>query len=198
MDDYKERFISINFSDETRRQIQFETSFGVKITIILYPSYDQTFWSFVNLSLLIPRHPDLKGNSCGLLGRWNDDPSDDFVDANGKTKLCIHCGRGNSQTVGRCPLRVQDQRSKSGKILKTSLYVGPITVTWISCTICKWIFRNTLSYGISQFAYFQYFLQYAPGSCCIKHFRPGSYSRASLLFWPARLRILLGKLKSFF
>jgi len=66
-------FIKVDYvPNSNKQQVQLTTSFGLKSTLGVAVMY-----------LALPPHPDLKGNSCGLLGRWNGDPNDDSVDANG-------------------------------------------------------------------------------------------------------------------
>lgn len=59
--------------DGEATELVITTSFGLRITYDLY-----------KISVDIPRHPELKDNLHGLLGRWNDNPADDSIDANGK------------------------------------------------------------------------------------------------------------------
>ena len=79
--DYKENYVNIYYTDASHNQINLETSFGLRITVFICP-WGYTFWA--NVAVSIPRHADLKGNTCGLLGKWNDDQSDDSIDAKGK------------------------------------------------------------------------------------------------------------------
>jgi len=58
------------------------TSFGLLIMVHSNGAYS-------DISINIPRHPELKGNTGGVLGRWNDDPKDDNLDANGKPQPLV-------------------------------------------------------------------------------------------------------------
>lgn len=73
-------FIEVDYTDDTKSEISIVTSFGLRIVVSTYPYYDVCY---SDVAVFIPRHPDLKGNSAGLLGRWNDDASDDFKDPQG-------------------------------------------------------------------------------------------------------------------
>jgi len=72
-----ENFIDLKYPDPTRLTIT--TSFGVTITVHSNGAYS-------DVSINIPRHPELKGNTGGVLGRWNDNPADDNLDASGNSQ----------------------------------------------------------------------------------------------------------------
>lgn len=73
--------MNIQFGDEENRELILTTSFGLRITYSTHVNAD-TIYS--DISVDIPRHPELKNNTHGLLGRWNDNPDDDSIDASGK------------------------------------------------------------------------------------------------------------------
>lgn len=56
-----------------------ETSFGLKINF-------QQVSDYTVVNIYIPRHPELKGNTCGILGLWNDNSADDTQDPSGKVQ----------------------------------------------------------------------------------------------------------------
>jgi len=88
IDGHQEDFINVNFaSPDKRSNLIVETSFGVRITISSIPHAGVGAMSVYNdISVDIPRHPELKGNTGGIFGRWNDNPADDNIDANGKAQ----------------------------------------------------------------------------------------------------------------
>jgi len=74
---HRENFIDLKYSDATRLVIT--TSFGIAVTVHSNGAYS-------DVSVNIPRHPELKGNTFGLLSSWNDNPADDNQDAEGKAQ----------------------------------------------------------------------------------------------------------------
>jgi hypothetical protein len=74
---HRENFIDLKFSDPTRLVIS--TSFGVAVTVHNTGAYS-------DVSINIPRHPELKNNTFGILANFNDNPADDNLDANGKAQ----------------------------------------------------------------------------------------------------------------
>jgi len=58
--------------------VTVETSFGLRIR------YTSHAAGYSDISIDTPRHPELKGRMCGLIGRWNDNINDEGLDANGK------------------------------------------------------------------------------------------------------------------
>jgi hypothetical protein len=72
--DHREEFIDVKFTDAAKTYLLVTTSFGLQIAATRN-GYD--------ISISIPRHPDLFNNTLGLLGRWNDNPADDNIDAAG-------------------------------------------------------------------------------------------------------------------
>jgi len=79
-DDNRERFINIVYADDKKTQVVLITSFGLRITYTTKPRVGLES----DVSIDFPRHPELKDNSNGLLGRWNGNPDDDAIDANGQ------------------------------------------------------------------------------------------------------------------
>jgi hypothetical protein len=82
---HREEFVDINFSDPQHLHLVITTSFGLRITITSNPTGAVGPTSiYSDISVDIPRHPELKGNTCGILGLWNDDPKDDNIDSKGQ------------------------------------------------------------------------------------------------------------------
>jgi len=83
--DFKEDFISAVFASGAQKQIVISTSFGLTIKISVHPGSEREHpgQCYSDVSIDIPRHPDLKNNICGLLGRWNDDIKDESIGSNG-------------------------------------------------------------------------------------------------------------------
>jgi len=71
-------YVSITYQDAAKQHLVVETSFGLRILI---SSIQSATFTYADIAVYIPRHPDLKGKSWGLLGRWNDDVSDDDKDS---------------------------------------------------------------------------------------------------------------------
>jgi hypothetical protein len=82
-DSCSSNFIKASFKDAAKTQLVLETSFGLRVTLTAHPNANPTS-TYTDLSVDIPRHPELKQKACGLLGRPNDVQKDDFVDSNGK------------------------------------------------------------------------------------------------------------------
>lgn len=102
---HKVDFIFIDHTDPTTKQnLRLETSFGLKISTTIGGAV---------LSMDIPRHPELRGNTGGVLGKWNDNPADDNLDPEGKP--LIHWTilfRGPSVTVGSFPVLKSHRKLK--------------------------------------------------------------------------------------
>jgi hypothetical protein len=83
---HREEFINIAFIDPVQKlTLVITTSFGLRITVTVRPTGQQGATSvYSDVSVDIPRHPELKGKTGGILGRWNDDPKDDNLDSQGK------------------------------------------------------------------------------------------------------------------
>jgi len=79
-DEYREHFLSVDFGDAAKTIVILTTSFGLRIT---YSTKGSGTGMYSDISIDTPRHPELKDQSHGLLGRWNGNPDDDAVDANG-------------------------------------------------------------------------------------------------------------------
>jgi hypothetical protein len=75
---HREDFIDINFSDPQQLHLVIVTSFGLRITIT------NNNGAYSDLQVDIPRHPELRDNTCGILSRWNDNPADDNIDSKGQ------------------------------------------------------------------------------------------------------------------
>jgi len=73
-------FIDFKYSDASR--LVMTTSFGVAVTVHSNGGYS-------DVSINIPRHPEFHGNTGGIFGRWNDNPADDNLDANGQAQTLV-------------------------------------------------------------------------------------------------------------
>jgi hypothetical protein len=80
IDEHRERFVNIIWGNAAKSQVVLTTSFGLKV---VYTTNGAGNDRYTDLSIDTPRHPELKDHIHGLLGRWNDKPDDDSVDANG-------------------------------------------------------------------------------------------------------------------
>jgi len=72
---HRENFIDFKYSDA--QHLVITTSFGVAVMVHNAGAYS-------DVSINIPRHPEFKDNTFGILASWNDNPADDNLDANGK------------------------------------------------------------------------------------------------------------------
>jgi hypothetical protein len=78
---HREIFANVAFGNDAKTQVVLTTSFGLRI---VYTTQGAGNDRYTDLSIDTPRHPELKNHLHGLLGRWNDNPDDDSVDATGK------------------------------------------------------------------------------------------------------------------
>jgi len=78
-DDYRERFVNIVYTDGSKSVVVLTTSFGLRITWTTKPRVGIES----DISIDFPRHPELKDNSHGLLGRWNGNADDDAIGSAG-------------------------------------------------------------------------------------------------------------------
>jgi len=83
---HREEFILIDFNDPaTKLTLRIETSFGVKVIITAHPTgLAEPISIYSDTSVDIPRHPELRDNTGGILGKWNDNPNDDNLDPDGR------------------------------------------------------------------------------------------------------------------
>jgi len=84
LDDNREHFVNIVFGDDKKSQVVLTTSFGLRV---VYTTKGSGTSIYSDISIDTPRHPELKDNSHGILGRWNGNPDDDAVDANGQKQV---------------------------------------------------------------------------------------------------------------
>lgn len=122
--DYKENYVSAVFASGAQKQIVITTSFGLVIKISVHPGSEKEHpgQCYSDVSIDIPRHPDLKGNICGLLGRWNDNKNDESVGSNGQNYTLDNSFSwdfGNSWIVPdegeepcECEMRQQEKKHK--------------------------------------------------------------------------------------
>jgi len=117
VDGHREEFLFMDFSDPaTKLTLRIETSFGMKVTVSAHQA-GATIYN--DISVDIPRHPELKGQTGGVLGRWNGDPKDDNLDSQGKAQPLdagFSHAFGDSWIIpsagGPSPKETEDQKKK--------------------------------------------------------------------------------------
>jgi len=100
---HREDFINAIFADNVKRNLQITTSFGLRLVLSAHPTGGAGAVAiYSDISVDIPRHPELRGNTGGILGRWDDNPANDNIDSHGKPQpldINFSAAFGNSWLV---------------------------------------------------------------------------------------------------